>query len=63
MASFEQEKFDMQKQHTRSMQELLDDTNSRLQRMEEEYAEQMQQTVSFVCVLSLLQSADGGRVC
>ena len=46
LAAFEQEKFDMQKQHTRSMQELLDDTNSRLQRMEDEYTEQMQQTVS-----------------
>ena len=45
MAAFEQEKFDMQKQHTKSMQELLDETNARLQRMEEEYTEQISQTV------------------
>ena len=35
----------MQKQHTKNMQELLDETNARLQRMEEEYTEQISQTV------------------
>ena len=46
MAHFEQEKFDIQKQHTRNIQELLDDTNVRLQKMEDEYNQQMESTVS-----------------
>lgn len=45
-AQLEQEKFDLQKQHTRNIQELLDDTNQRLQKMEEEYSQQQSATVS-----------------
>lgn len=44
--AYEQEKFDLQKQHTKTIQELLDDTNQRLQKMEDEYGSQMQATVS-----------------
>lgn len=39
-AEFEQEKFEMQKQHTQNIQELLDETNERLQKMETEYNQQ-----------------------
>jgi len=44
---FEQDKFDMQKQHTKNIQEILDDTNARLQKMEREYSQQTASTVSF----------------
>ena len=44
-ADFEQEKFEMQKRQTKNIQELLDDTNSRLQRMEHEYSQQTAATV------------------
>ncbi|EDO31913.1 predicted protein, partial [Nematostella vectensis] len=40
IAEFEQEKFEMQKQHTNNIQELLDETNQRLQKMETEYNQQ-----------------------
>ncbi|XP_064628434.1 centrosomal protein of 112 kDa-like isoform X2 [Lineus longissimus] len=40
VTEFEREKFDMQKVHTKNIQELLDDTNTRLQKMEEEYSRQ-----------------------
>lgn len=40
IAEFEQEKFEMQKQHTQNIQELLDETNDRLQKMEAEYNQQ-----------------------
>ena len=46
MGEFEQEKFEMQKQHTKSIQEILDDTNARLQKMEKEYSQQTLSTVS-----------------
>ena len=46
MAEFEQEKFEMQKQHTQNIQELLDETNQRLQKMETEYNQQNATTVS-----------------
>ena len=36
----------MQKQHTKNIQELLDDTNQRLQKMETEYSQQSSATVS-----------------
>ncbi|XP_038047309.1 centrosomal protein of 112 kDa-like [Patiria miniata] len=42
-AEFEQEKFEMQKQHTKAIQEILDDTNVRLHKMETEYSEQVDQ--------------------
>ena len=40
-AQLELEKFDLQKQHTRAIQEILEDTNARLQRMEAEYSSQV----------------------
>lgn len=46
VAEFEQEKFEMQKQHTQNIQELLDETNQRLQKMETEYNQQNATTVS-----------------
>ncbi len=36
----------MQKQHTQNIQELLDETNQRLQKMETEYNQQNATTVS-----------------
>lgn len=48
VARFEQEKFDMQKQHTKNIEELLEDTNHRLQKMEDDYSQQQQQTVWFI---------------
>ncbi|XP_046339268.2 centrosomal protein of 112 kDa-like isoform X3 [Haliotis rufescens] len=47
-AHFEQEKFEMQKQHTRNIQEILDDTNARLQRMEKEYTQQMSSNTNVI---------------
>jgi centrosomal protein CEP112 len=44
-AEFEQEKFEMQKQHTKNIQGILDDTNARLQKMEKEYGQQTASTV------------------
>ncbi|XP_042576875.1 centrosomal protein of 112 kDa-like isoform X2 [Cyprinus carpio] len=45
VAEMEQEKFDMQKKHTDNIQELLEDTNQRLAKMEAEYSSQMQATM------------------
>lgn len=42
----EQEKFEMQKKHTENIQELLEDTNQRLAKMESEYNARAQATVS-----------------
>lgn len=42
----EQEKFEMQKKHTENIQELLEDTNVRLAKMEAEYNARSQATVS-----------------
>lgn len=47
VSEFEQEKFDMQKQHTKNIQEILDDTNARLQKMEKEYSQQTTATVRY----------------
>lgn len=55
IAEFEQEKFEMQKQHTKNIQDILDDTNTRLQKMEKEYG---QQTASTVGQRSFLFIAD-----
>eukprot|EP00105_Crassostrea_gigas_P003377 XP_011416203.1 PREDICTED: centrosomal protein of 112 kDa isoform X5 [Crassostrea gigas] len=44
IAEFEQEKFEMQKQHTKNIQDILDDTNTRLQKMEKEYGQQTAST-------------------
>uniref|UniRef100_A0A3Q2EFQ5 Centrosomal protein 112 n=1 Tax=Cyprinodon variegatus TaxID=28743 RepID=A0A3Q2EFQ5_CYPVA len=44
VAEMEQEKFEMQKKHTESIQELLDDTNRRLAKMESEHKARSQAT-------------------
>ena len=44
-ADLEQQKFELQKLHTRNIQEILDDTNARLQRMDAEYNQQVASTV------------------
>ncbi|XP_036984002.2 centrosomal protein of 112 kDa [Artibeus jamaicensis] len=44
VAEMEKEKFDLQKQHTENIQELLEDTNARLSKMEGEYVAQTQST-------------------
>ncbi|KAJ8404264.1 hypothetical protein AAFF_G00340370 [Aldrovandia affinis] len=44
VAEMELEKFEMQKKHTENIQELLDDTNQRLSKMESEYSAQTQRT-------------------
>lgn len=46
VAAMEQEKFEMQKKHTENIQELLEDTNARLAKMEAEYNTRSQATVS-----------------
>ncbi|XP_067859989.1 centrosomal protein of 112 kDa [Heptranchias perlo] len=48
VAELEQEKFDLQKKHTENIQELLNDTNSRLSKMETEYAAQAKATNQMV---------------
>ncbi|XP_072043099.1 LOW QUALITY PROTEIN: centrosomal protein of 112 kDa-like [Amphiura filiformis] len=48
IADFEQEKFEMQKQHTKAIQEILDDTNARLHKMEEEYSTQVEDHASVI---------------
>jgi len=45
VAEMEKEKFDLQKRHTENIQELLEDTNVRLNKMEGEYMAQTQSTV------------------
>ncbi|XP_062308757.1 centrosomal protein of 112 kDa isoform X2 [Osmerus eperlanus] len=44
VADMEQEKFELQKKHTESIQELVEDTNHRLSKMETEYSVQTQAT-------------------
>ncbi|MCJ8739444.1 hypothetical protein PDJAM_G00047320, partial [Pangasius djambal] len=44
VAQMEQEKFELQKKHTDSIQELLEDTNQRLAKMEAEYGAQARAT-------------------
>ncbi|XP_045840657.1 centrosomal protein of 112 kDa [Meles meles] len=44
VAEMEKEKFDLQKRHTENIQELLEDTNVRLNKMESEYMAQTQST-------------------
>ncbi|XDB61675.1 hypothetical protein AB1E18_015029 [Capra hircus] len=44
VAEMEKEKFELQKRHTENIQELLEDTNVRLNKMEGDYAAQMQST-------------------
>uniref|UniRef100_A0A8C8BEA1 Centrosomal protein 112 n=1 Tax=Otus sunia TaxID=257818 RepID=A0A8C8BEA1_9STRI len=44
VAEMEKEKFNIRKKHTEDMQKLLDDTNARLGKMEEDYLEQIKST-------------------
>lgn len=46
VTEMEQEKFELQKKHTENIQELLEDTNLRLAKMEAEYNARSQATVS-----------------
>lgn len=46
VTEMEQEKFELQKKHTENIQELLEDTNLRLSKMEAEYNARSQATVS-----------------
>ncbi|KAM4012574.1 centrosomal protein of 112 kDa [Anomaloglossus baeobatrachus] len=48
VADMEQEKFDLQKRHTENIQELLDDTNTRLLKMEDDYVSQTKATAQTV---------------
>ncbi|XP_062447575.1 centrosomal protein of 112 kDa isoform X2 [Rhea pennata] len=48
VAEMEKEKFNIQKKHTENIQELLEDTNVRLNKMEEEYLEQIKSTNQMV---------------
>ncbi|XP_060700708.1 centrosomal protein of 112 kDa isoform X3 [Hemiscyllium ocellatum] len=48
VAELEQEKFELQKKHTENIQEILNDTNSRLSKMETEYATQTKTTNQMV---------------
>ncbi|XP_068120153.1 centrosomal protein of 112 kDa isoform X2 [Hyperolius riggenbachi] len=48
MADMEQEKFELQKKHTENIQELLDDTNARLLKMEADYVAQTKTTTQTV---------------
>lgn len=50
VAEMEQEKFELQKKHTENIQELLEDTNQRLAKMEDEYNAQTHATVSLFTV-------------
>lgn len=46
VTEMEQEKFELQKKHTQNIQELLEDTNIRLAKMESDYNARSQATVS-----------------
>ncbi|KAM9296588.1 centrosomal protein of 112 kDa [Gastrophryne carolinensis] len=48
IADMEQEKFELQKKHTGNIQELLNDTNARLQKMEADYVAQTKATAQTV---------------
>ncbi|NWX45544.1 CE112 protein, partial [Steatornis caripensis] len=48
VAEMEKEKFNIRKKHTEDMQELLEDTNARLNKMEEDYLEQIKSTNQMV---------------
>lgn len=57
VAEMEKEKFELQKRHTETIQELLEDTNVRLNKMEGDYMVQTQSTVSdFLFSVSLFTS-------
>lgn len=44
--NYEKEKFDLQKQHTSAFQDLVEETNLRLKKVESEYNEQQSITVN-----------------
>ena len=50
IGSMEREKYELQKGHTKSIQDLLEDTNQRLTNMEDEYNSQSQATVGFATI-------------
>ncbi|XP_043955894.1 centrosomal protein of 112 kDa isoform X2 [Gambusia affinis] len=53
VAEMEQEKFEMQRKHTENMQELLDDTNRRLAKMESEHNARSQATEKIIHEMEL----------
>ena len=48
VAAFEQEKFELQKQNTKNMEDLLTETNERLTTMEADYAKEADGTACIV---------------
>ncbi|XP_033374531.1 centrosomal protein of 112 kDa isoform X5 [Parus major] len=56
VAEMEKEKFNIRKKHTEDMQELLEETNARLAKMEQEYLQQTQSTVGLAVNLSQQQN-------
>lgn len=67
IAENEQEKFEMQKKHTHDIQEILDETNQRLQKMESENGQQVESLNSIVRNLeaesqTLGQECEGLRI-
>ncbi|XP_076739259.1 centrosomal protein of 112 kDa isoform X4 [Maylandia zebra] len=64
VTEMEQEKFELQKKHTQNIQELLEDTNIRLAKMESDYNAQSQATEQTMRELELRvkqQSAEGEK--
>lgn len=60
VAEMEKEKFSIRKKHAEDMRDLLEVTNARLSKMEEDYMDQIESTVSFLymyhsskCILEL----------
>lgn len=54
-AEMELEKFELQKKHSDNIQELLEDTNFRVAKMEAEYTSRSQATVSSGTVIAVTQ--------
>lgn len=52
----EKEKFNLQKKHTENIQELLEDTNVRLSKMEAEYLAETKTTVSVTLIPQIIFS-------
>lgn len=48
VAEMEKEKFSIRKKHAEDMRDLLEVTNARLSKMEEDYMDQIESTVSFL---------------
>ena len=53
MAAFEQEKFELQKQNTKNMEDLLSETNERLTSMEADYAKEADNSA---CIMKDLEN-------